>query len=175
MDAKKVGNQIAQLRKLKGLTQTELGERLTISFQAVSKWERGETLPDTAILPDLARVLETTVDFILLGGERLVDYKGKVSVSDLIQGLKCLEKMGDYLGNENIIYRAAINGINESLNTDVEKAFNDDYVFEAFVAEAVIQSLCMGAYIDITDVKNSFKYDHFKEIVLSYCSKKGIK
>lgn len=132
-------------------------------------------MPDTAILPDLARVLETTVDFILLGGERLVEYKGKVSVSDLIQGLKCLEKMGDYLGNENIIYRAAINGINESLNTNVEKAFNDDYVFEAFVAEAVIQSLCMGAYVDITDVKNSFKYDHFKEIVLSYCSKKGIK
>ena len=41
MDMKTVGNQIAALRKEKGLTQAELGERLGISFQAVSKWERG--------------------------------------------------------------------------------------------------------------------------------------
>ena len=41
MDMNMVGNQIAYLRKEKGLTQTELGERLNLSFQAVSKWERG--------------------------------------------------------------------------------------------------------------------------------------
>lgn len=36
-----VGNHIARLRKSKGLTQSELGERLYVSCQAVSKWERG--------------------------------------------------------------------------------------------------------------------------------------
>lgn len=41
MNMQKVGNQIALLRKTKGLTQNDLGERLGISFQAVSKWERG--------------------------------------------------------------------------------------------------------------------------------------
>ena len=46
----KVGAKISTLRKSKQLTQNELGERLNISFQAVSKWERGETLPDTSIL-----------------------------------------------------------------------------------------------------------------------------
>ena len=44
MDAKKVGNQISMLRKNKGLTQNDLGERLGVTFQSVSKWERGETL-----------------------------------------------------------------------------------------------------------------------------------
>ena len=39
-----VGKQIASLRKAKGLTQNQLGERLNISFQAVSKWERGDSL-----------------------------------------------------------------------------------------------------------------------------------
>ncbi|MBQ7336585.1 MAG: helix-turn-helix transcriptional regulator [Clostridia bacterium] len=175
MDIKKVGNQISELRKIKGLTQSELGERLCISFQAVSKWERGETLPDTAILPDLANVLETTVDFILTGGERMVEYKGKIAISDIIQGLRCLENMRDLLGNKNIIYRSAINGINDKMNTDIEKAFSDDYIFEAFVAEAVIQNLNMGSYVDITDVKNSLKYEHFKKIIIGYCSKKGIK
>ena len=57
IDIKSVGNMIAEQRKAKGLTQNELGERLSVSFQAVSKWERGETLPDTAILLDLADVL----------------------------------------------------------------------------------------------------------------------
>ena len=74
MNIEKVGLQIAELRKNKGLTQNDLGERLGVSFQAVSKWERGETLPDTAILPDLANILGTTVDYILNGGEnRIID------------------------------------------------------------------------------------------------------
>lgn len=175
MDIKKVGNQITELRKIKGLTQSELGERLCVSFQAVSKWERGETLPDTAILPDLANILETTVDFILTGGERIVEYKGKKKMSDIINGLKCLETMGTLLGKENIIYRSAIKGINDYMDTDIEKAFTDDYLFEAFVAEAVIQTLNMGFYVDFTDVKNSFKYDHFKNIVVDFCAKHGIK
>ena len=54
IDNEAVGRQIALLRTDKGLTQSELGERLGVSFQAVSKWERGETLPDTGLLPDLA-------------------------------------------------------------------------------------------------------------------------
>ncbi|MBR4867599.1 MAG: helix-turn-helix transcriptional regulator [Clostridia bacterium] len=40
-----VGKQIARLRGDKGLTQTELGERVGVSFQAVSKWERGKPCP----------------------------------------------------------------------------------------------------------------------------------
>lgn len=69
-----VGKQIASLRKAKGLTQNQLGERLNISFQAVSKWERGEALPDISILVDLANILETTTDHILNGGQRITQY-----------------------------------------------------------------------------------------------------
>lgn len=83
MDTIKVGSQIAMLRKAKGITQNELGDRIGVSFQAVSKWERGETLPDTAILPDLAKILETTIDNILLGNEKVIEYKGKCTVSDI--------------------------------------------------------------------------------------------
>lgn len=175
MNIGKTGEQIAMLRKSKGLTQNELGERLGVSFQAVSKWERGETLPDVAVLPDLAKVLETTVDFILNGGEKSVEYKGRINVSDMIDGIRHLEESGRLLGKENIIYRSAINGINEKMNTDIEEAFANDYAFEAFVAEAVIQNLIRGAYVDITDVKNSFKHEHFRKIVLDYCARYGLK
>lgn len=175
MDTTKIAQQISDLRKHKGLTQCELGERVGVSFQAVSKWERGETLPDISVLPDLANVLETSIDYILLGGEKQVEFKGKISVSDVKEGFNCLKKAGELFGRDNIIYRSAIKGINEEMNTDIEKAFYDDYVFDAFLAEAIIQNLITGMYVDLSDVKNSFKYEHFKNIVLDYCKRYGIK
>lgn len=175
MNIQMVGNQIAFLRKQKGLTQNELGERLNVSFQAVSKWERGETLPDTAILVDLAGILDTTVDYILTGGSKALSYKGKITVSDMIEGIRSLKTMGDLLGKDNLIYRCAVQGINEKMNTDIEPCFSDDYLFECFVTEAIIQNLKAGAYIDLTDVHKHFKHEHFRNIVLDHARKYGIK
>ena len=174
MDLQKVGGQISALRKGRGLTQNDLGERLGVSFQAVSKWERGEALPDTALLVDLAEALETTVDFILTGGERALAYKGKITISSMVEGLRCLESMGRLLGLENLIYRHAVRGIDEGMNTEIETAFIDERVFECFVAEAVIQNLKAGAYVDPVDVRLHFKEAHFRDIVLEECKKHGI-
>lgn len=175
MDMNSVAKQIALLRKEKGLTQNDLGERLGVSFQAVSKWERGETLPDTALLPDLAAVLETSIDRILTGGRQITHYKGKITVSRMCEGMDCLKRMGELLGKDNILYRHAIDGINTAMDTDIEDAFTDDRVMECFVAEAIIQNLLAGRYIDPTDVKNSFHHDHFREIVLDHCRRFGIR
>ena len=60
-DNEKIGAYIASLRKAVGLTQAGLGERLGVTGQAVSGWERGEFLPDTGILQDLALILDTSV------------------------------------------------------------------------------------------------------------------
>lgn len=175
MNTSKIAEQISALRKAKGLTQNELGERVGVTFQAVSKWERGETLPDITVLPDLARVLETSIDNILLGGEKQLEYKGKITVSDMKAGLDCLKEMGEHLGKENLIYRSAVEGINTKINTDIERAFQDEYAFEAFVAEAVIQNLIQGMYVDISDVKNSFRHERFKNIVVDFCERYGLK
>ena len=174
MNTEKIAGQISSLRKAKRLTQNELGERVGVSFQAVSKWERGETLPDISVLPDLAKVLETSIDNILLGGEKQVEYKGKISVSDMKTGLNYLKKMGESLGKDNLIYRSAVKGINTEMNVDVEEAFTDEYIFEAFLAEAIIQNLIQGMYVDVSDVKNNFKSKKFKDVVLDYCKRYGI-
>ena len=175
MDTKMVGMQIAHLRKEKGLTQNDLGDRLGVSFQAVSKWERGETLPDTAILLDLANALETSVDFILTGGSRVLHYKGKFTVAQMQEGIFALKRMGELLGKDNALYRHAVSGVNEKMNTNIEDAFTDDRVLECFIAEAIIQNLMAGKYIDLTDVKNSFQHEHFRNIVLDHCARYGIK
>ena len=174
MDQKKIGATITQLRNNKKMTQAELGERIGVSFQAVSKWERGETLPDVSILPTLADILETTIDYILRCGEPVFSFKGKFKVADMIDGLNHLKRVGELLGTENIIYRHAIDGINRGMNTDIEPAFTDDFIFEAFVAEAVIQNLMRGMYVDVTDVMRSFKHEHFRNIVLEYVKKYSI-
>lgn len=61
----KIGNYISQKRKELGYTQQNLAEKLSISFQAVSRWENGVAMPDISLLPKLAEVLETTVDALL--------------------------------------------------------------------------------------------------------------
>lgn len=175
MDSKKVGEQIAALRKAKGITQNELGERLGVTFQAVSKWERSEAMPDIGILVDLAAVLETSVDNILTGGEKIMGFKGKKSVADVRAGLECLDKFGRLIGRDNLVYRHAIDGINKSMNTDIEECFHDDYVFECFMAEIMIQSMKSGYYFDATEIKNSFKHDKFRNIVMNYAGRYGIK
>lgn len=83
--------------------------------------------------------------------------------------------MGELLGKNNALYRHAIDGINEKMNTNVEDAFSDTRVLECFVAEAIIQNLMAGKYVDPTDVKNSFQHKHFCDIVLDHCAKYGIK
>ncbi len=57
---------LATLRKKKGWTQLELAERLNYSDKAVSKWERGESLPDVTILKQIADLFEVTVDYMLI-------------------------------------------------------------------------------------------------------------
>ena len=69
MDAAKTGALIAQARKEKDLTQGQLAQRLHVSVQAVSKWERGRNFPDLALLEPLAEALDLTVSE-LLAGER---------------------------------------------------------------------------------------------------------
>jgi len=56
---------ISRYRKDLGLTQEALAGKLGITFQAVSKWETGQTLPDTMLLPKLAQVLNVSIDKLL--------------------------------------------------------------------------------------------------------------
>lgn len=67
MDIRKIGGFISELRKSKELTQAELAGLLNVSHQAVSKWERGESLPDIGLLPMLAALLDITIDELLNG------------------------------------------------------------------------------------------------------------
>ena len=67
MDVAEVGHRIRQRREQVGLRQRDIADALQLSAQAVSKWERGENAPDIGVLPDLARLLGITTDWLLAG------------------------------------------------------------------------------------------------------------
>jgi transcriptional regulator with XRE-family HTH domain len=64
-DMDSIGRRISELRKAKNMTQMELADEMNISFQAVSNWERGNSMPDISKLPELARILEVSIDELL--------------------------------------------------------------------------------------------------------------
>lgn len=67
MDNRKIGKLIAELRRKQGLTQQELGDKVGVGFRAVSKWERGLTLPDISIINDVSKILGISSDELLKG------------------------------------------------------------------------------------------------------------
>ncbi len=77
----KLHEKIYSQRKLKGLSQEELAEKLGVSRQAVSKWETGEALPEITKLKGLADVFGVTTDFLLNDYED-VYVKGEVRSPD---------------------------------------------------------------------------------------------
>jgi len=68
-DTKKVGTKIAALRKAKDMTQMEVADKMMVSYQAVSNWERGNTMPDISKLLELSQILGVSVEE-LLGSEK---------------------------------------------------------------------------------------------------------
>ena len=67
MDCKKIGKYIKDKRKSLGYKQSDLGEMLSVSDKAVSKWECGVALPDVALLPELSKILNVNISEILNG------------------------------------------------------------------------------------------------------------
>ena len=63
------GEKIAQLRKTNGMTQEDLGKVLNVTYQAVSKWERGESLPDFTTMSQIAKFFQVPLSYFEEGGE----------------------------------------------------------------------------------------------------------
>ena len=77
MNLGKIGKFISELRKEKNLTQEELAEKLLVTDRAVSKWERGLSLPDAGKMLDLCSILGINVNELLNGQK--IDMKDNIS------------------------------------------------------------------------------------------------
>ena len=92
MDQIKIGKFIADCRKAKQLTQMQLAEKLHITDRAVSKWETGKSLPDSAIMLELCDILGVTVNDLLCGEVITMENYNKELEKNLLEMVKQKEE-----------------------------------------------------------------------------------
>lgn len=92
MDLIKIGNFIAERRKLVNLTQMQLAEKLNITDRAISKWETGRTLPDSSIMLDLCAILKISVNDLLTGEVVTMEDYNKKLENNLVEVVKEKQK-----------------------------------------------------------------------------------
>ena len=100
MDQNKMGKFIKELREEKGLTQKDIGDKLHITDNSVSKWERGINAPDIYYLGPLSEMLGVTVKE-LLNGERKTPRKKKKEENR--KAILEVKKLSKKFGNKKII------------------------------------------------------------------------
>lgn len=82
-----IGNKINQLRKLSGMTQEQLAEKLNVSRQTISKWESDSTSPDLESIVKISRIFHVSLDDLLKEGESGVANKTdeQITLEDLMK------------------------------------------------------------------------------------------
>ena len=173
MDTLKIGHYIQNLRKSAGMTQKELAEKLNISFQAVSKWENGDTLPDTGILLDLCDILNTTADKLLNGGSLTAMERRRMRVEDVFTGFQYIESIGRFFGEDCTFFTGMIDGINEKMNIDLLTYLKDPNTREVMVAEVLIQGILSGRTVDMDEVEANLHNQRMVETIRRYLEKAG--
>ena len=88
MNQEKIGKFISTMRKKKDLTQEQLAEKLNVSKNAVSKWERGLNLPDASIMQDVCSILDISLNELFAGEKLNKDEQIKHSEQTIINILK---------------------------------------------------------------------------------------
>lgn len=92
MNLKYMAQFIAERRKKLGYTQERLGAEIGVSAKAVSKWERGLSFPDIALLDDLAAILKCSVYDLTKGGFPSNEVKNRVSLMRRSVPVRAIQK-----------------------------------------------------------------------------------
>ena len=179
-DTQIIGNKIAELRKKSNMTQFELADELGISFQAVSNWERGNSMPDISKLPQIAELFSTTIDDIIGIPNRVLNEisEGKdVNISlhtsaeigdaaGLIQPNKIKEiiEYSDLTFNLSALLPYLDNDYIEQLTDKYYQQSKDISIFLPFLSSSKLKAL----------LKHSFEMDKSINAFLPYLPKEDI-
>lgn len=101
IDMEKFGSFLMTLRREKNLTQKELGDRLFVSDKTVSKWERGQSIPNVSLLIPIADLLGVTVTELLKGERIQCNTLSLQEIEELVAGSVQLSAQDQELMNKN--------------------------------------------------------------------------
>ena len=175
LDSKKIGAFLREQRMRLSITQAELAERINVSAQAVSNWERGESLPDIALLPDLACILDCSIDAMLGGGQCVGRYRRRVTVADMREVISCIERMRALLGADHFMARVMIDALDQRMNSAIEPAFANEGYRDAYICEALLGCVRNGDYVDKNDVQAHIAAERPRTATLRLLEEMGLK
>ena len=175
LNSKLMGSFLHTERKRIGLTQSDLAEKINVSPQAVSNWERGETFPDISLLPDLAEALHCSVDAILSGGKGCGGFRRHITVAQMQEALSALDRIGELLGRDHFIYQCIIDALNNRMNTTIEASFSDPHIFDVFTVEFLLACIGNGDYVDPKDVEAHLPPCGAREYLMKSMQEHGIR
>lgn len=171
MDFLKIGKYIQSQRKAAGMTQKQLAEKMNVSFQAVSKWENGDTLPDASLLLKLADELNTTTDKLLTGGTAVLGERRRMRVADVAEGFQHILAVGRCLGEDSTFYTGMVEGINQKMNIDLIPYLTDPQTREVMIVEALIQGIMKGYTLDMDEVRTFVSNPNMIAVIEGYLAK----
>lgn len=179
-DMRYTGRMIAQARKAKDMTQTELADALNISFQAVSNWERGASMPDISKLPELSEILGISIDEML--------GKSSTVIKDvLIQGDFSEATVGEIVEAAPILKPKQMERLVEKMEEKIEvkmeteKKINWDeilqaleYLSEDFIGELFRRAVAEGNNRVIEEMLEYVEEDDVDEIARKRYEQGGV-
>ena len=131
MDNRKIGKLIASLRKKQGLTQQDLGDKVGVGFRAVSKWERGLTLPDITIINEVSKILGITSDELLKGEiDKSKEVKGKKKISTKFKMILLIAIILLMLIMVNLLYYSHRSYVYNIVNKDEKITLDGRVIFK---------------------------------------------
>lgn len=149
-----VSENLKRLRKEKGLTQEQLATRLNVSFQAVSKWECGESYPDIVMLPSIAQIFSVSLDE-LVGMEKICSNE---EAEKILAQVDVNESKG--LRAENVV-----------LLREAVKRFPNNYMMSAKLAANLF---CVESKSEEAGKERSAEAAEIAEYILANCNDRKI-
>lgn len=145
-----IGQNIAELRKKKGLTQEELAEKMCVTAQAVSKWERDASYPDVTALSELAKVLGVSVAAIIEGEQSVP--KLKEAAADAIARRVLVIKfhmMGP--ANMDMKVQFPVTALKKMMDNGMllQMIGEEDYPQVSSMLESAVETGCVGPIMSV--------------------------
>lgn len=122
-----IGMRIQRARKEKGLTQSELAEKLFVSAQAVSKWENDQAYPDITVLDSLSEILGTEIDYLIKGkkeSETVLKVSDKKNIEDIIFKVKIIDGETKVNVNVPMVLLTIVKNLGSLISVDNESVSN---------------------------------------------------